>query len=112
MIGNNCSSISLAARAAGIRCGNNCESIMLTVLSDVRNVWVGDGCSYLLLRTSDALNSYINNIFIEPGIYGTSSSRLEITVSTWLEKVQKVGKNSSGDVKVYCEADLVPRTQS
>ena len=69
-----------------------------------------DGCSYNVIWNSDTTSSTVllKNININSGIVGTSSSYNMININTLNQdyKIQ-IAKNSNGELKIYCEADLI-----
>lgn len=94
VLGNVCSNNKFATTSAGD-----------IIASYFQNIEFGGGCSNLTLWCAQATSSskMVKNIKIAAGL---SSSVIEIPVIN-AQYVQTVAKNSSGEVKVYCEADLV-----
>ena len=96
-----------------VRLGNN-DKYVRSSASYVRNISIGEGCGYLMIAcadTSETSANYLRNIVIANGLSGTGTSTttsLRITIPDRnLAYETRVGKNSSGDLKIYCEADLV-----
>lgn len=94
VLGNVCSNNKFATTSAGD-----------VIASYFQNIEFGGRCSNLTLWCAQATSSskMVRNIKIAAGL---SSSAIEIPV-LGANYVQTVAKNSSGEVKVYCEADLV-----
>lgn len=74
-----------------------------------QNNHFGDGCKYIVLKgASDASNSQqLQNYNFARGIQGTSNDYLIIDGVRNLSYETKVAKNSRGELKIYCEADLI-----
>lgn len=94
VLGNLCSNNKFATTSAGDTIGNYFQ-----------NVVFGGGCKNLIFWCAQATSSsrMVRNIKIAAGL---SSSAVEIPVIA-ANYVQTVAKNSSDEIKVYCEADLV-----
>ena len=72
--------------------------------------YFGDGCSYNVIWNSDTTSSTVllKNININRGVVGTGSSYNMININTLNQDYEiQVAKNSKGEIKVYCEADLI-----
>lgn len=69
----------------------------------------GDDCQYIVLKgAGDAsISQQLQNYNFARGIQGTSSNYLIIDGVRNLSYETKVAKNSSGELKIYCEADLI-----
>ena len=69
----------------------------------------GDGCQYIVLKGAvDASSSkHLQNYNFSQGVQGTPSNYLNIDGVHNLSYETKVAKNSSGELKIYCEADLI-----
>ena len=105
--GNNCYSNSF---------GNNCNDIKFassTSESTKYNYYqynhFGDGCKYLLFKGAETASSssQVQNYNFAQGLQGTSSAYIEIDGVRSRAYETKVAKNSTGEVKTYCEADLI-----
>ena len=108
-------------------CGNNCENNTFG-----NNCWYNsfrvsasptaalkdfayynhfdDGCSYNVIWNSDTTSSSVllKNINVNRGVVGTSSSYNMININTLNQDYEiQVAKNSKGEIKIYCEADLI-----
>ena len=69
-----------------------------------------DGCSFnIIWNATTTSSSYkLQNININRGTSGTSSSYNIINIDTLNQDYEiQVAKNSSGEIKIYCEADLI-----
>ena len=69
-----------------------------------------DGCSYNVIWNSDTTSSSVllKNINVNRGVVGTSSSYNYINIDILNQDYEiRVAKNSAGEIKVYCEADLI-----
>ena len=114
--GNNCYSNSFGNNFYYNSFGNNCGSIMFasdssasTKYNYYQNNHFGDGCQYIVLKgAGDAsFSKLLQNYNFAQGVQGTSSNYLIIDGVRNLSYETKVAKNSSGELKIYCEADLV-----
>ena len=84
-------------------------------LTFITNISLGNGCSYLLFYPNSNLgtiadDNMITNITVTKGVKGKSSSNglltLEIPVTN-NEYELKIARNVNGDIKMYCEANLI-----
>ena len=69
-----------------------------------------DGCSYNTLHGEDGSKTGgFCNLHVVRGVCGTNSNPnyINVAVSENTTYEIKVAKNSNGDIKVYCEADLI-----
>ena len=85
------------------------DSSASTKYNYYQNNHFGDGCKYIVLKgAGDASNSkQLQNYNFAKGLQGTSSNYLNIDGVRNLSYETKVAKNSTGELKIYCEADLV-----
>ena len=85
------------------------DSSASTKYNYYQNNHFGDGCRYIVLKgAGDASDSQqLQNYNFAQGIRGTSSNYLIIDGVRNLSYETKVAKNSSGELKIYCEADLI-----
>ena len=69
----------------------------------------GDGCQYILFKGAETASSsaQVQNYNFAQGVQGTSSAYLTIDGVRSRAYETKVAKNSSGELKIYCEADLI-----
>jgi hypothetical protein len=79
----------------------------------VRNVSLNGECQYLLFHTNKS--GVVQNIVVSKGVKGNELNEpggsilllpIEIPV-TDNEYELKIARNSYGDIKMYCEADLI-----
>ena len=105
--GNDCSSNTF---------GNYCHSIKLATSSSATTKYnyynqnhFGDGCQYILFKGAEtaSLSAQVQNYNFAQGVQGTSSAYLTIDGVRSRAYETKVAKNSSGVLKIYCEADLI-----
>ena len=84
-------------------------------LDFISNISLGNGCRYLLFYPNLNLGTIgddnaIKNITVTKGVNGNFGSNglltLEIPVTN-NEYELKIARNSNGDIKMYCEADLI-----
>ena len=134
IFGNSCNFNSFGNSCESNRFGNSCSyngfyvgssytinnqvnggySVNSEKLNYVRNITISEGCAHLLIYTTITTNStnYVQNITITKGIkYTTFDGRiypLEILIPDVNNEYEiKVAKNTSGELKIYCEADLI-----
>ena len=69
----------------------------------------GDGCQYILFTGAEDASSVaqVQNYNFAQGLQGTSSAYLNVGGVRNRAYETKVAKNSAGELKIYCEADLV-----
>lgn len=89
------------------RFGNDCRYIEFSNTdSNFNHIEFDDGCKYLKIVPEELDN--INNYHFTRSVNGIAyNSLLEITVEEDRDYETKVAKNSNGEIKMYCEADLV-----
>lgn len=96
--------------------GSGCYGIQSSYSSDSTDQFnyyqynhFGDGCKYILLRGIETASStsQIQNYNFAQGLQGTSSQYLAIDGVRNRAYETKVAKKSNGELKIYCEADLV-----
>ena len=93
-----------------IKYNNNC-------LNFITSVYIGNNCNKLLFYTDNNINydNKIQNLTVVKGNFKPTdkdSNDKEIPVMIKLDVINndyelKIAKNSSGDIKIYCEADLI-----
>ena len=86
------------------------NSTTATLLNYCRYNHFDDGCSYNIVynTTTTGSNNQLQNININRGVSGTYSKHNTISIDTLNANYKiQVAKNSSGDIKIYCEADLI-----
>ena len=69
----------------------------------------GDGCQYILFKGAETASpsAQVQNYNFAQGVQGTSKTYLTIDGVRGRDYETKVAKNSSGELKIYCEADLI-----
>ena len=98
--------------------GNHCreikfasDSAALTIYNYYQYNHFGDGCQYIVFQqntgTVESDPVYVQNYNFSQGLQGSSSGYLTIQGVRDRVYETKVAKNSSGEIKQYCEADLV-----
>ena len=97
--------------------GNECQYIKFTLdNSDAstkynyyRHNHFGDGCQYILFKGTETASyeSEVQNYNFAQGLKGTEAAYLTIDGVRNLSYETKVAKNSIGELKIYCEADLI-----
>ena len=95
--------------------GNNCDNIKFAsdnpISTDTyyQNNHIGDGCKYILFTGTETASSgqQVQNYNFAQGLQGTSSAYLTIDGVRNRSFETKVAKNSDGELKIYCEADLI-----
>ena len=96
--------------------GNDCYSIKFASKSSeatrynyYRQNHFGAGCQYILFKGAETASSsaQVQNYNFAQGLQGTSSAYLTIDGVRSRAYETKVAKNSSGELKIYCEADLI-----
>ena len=94
--GNNCSFIKFAGSSSGS-----------STYSDYRYNHFGDGCQYIVFTGSGDTTSNVQNYNFAQGLQGTSDAYLTVDGVRNRSYETKVARNSAGELKIYCEADLV-----
>ena len=69
----------------------------------------GDGCQYILFKGAETASdsAQVQNYNFAQGVQGESNAYLTIDGVRSRAYETKVAKNSSGELKIYCEADLI-----
>ena len=114
--GNSCRSNIFGDYCSSNTFGNNCETIEFASTSDAITKYnyykqnhFGDGCKYIVFKGAETASSsaQVQNYNFAQGVQGTSSAYLTIDGVRSRAYETKVAKNSSGELKIYCEADLI-----
>ena len=114
--GNDCNSNSFGNYCNSNSFGNYCNYIKFatsssatTEYSHYRQNHFGDGCQYILFKGAETASpsAQVQNYNFAQGLQGTSSAYLTIDGVRSRAYETKVAKNSSGELKIYCEADLI-----
>ena len=96
--------------------GNYCRNIKFSSSSSATTKYnyyrynhFGDGCQYILLKGAEtaSYSAEVKNYNFAQGLQGTSRAHLTIDGVRSRAYETKVAKNSSGELKIYCEADLI-----
>ena len=106
--GNNCYSNTFGNSCKNIKFASDSSSAA-TKYNYYQYNHFGDGCAYILFKGADTASSsnQVQNYNFSQGLQGTSSAYLAIDGKRNLAYETKVAKNSNGELKVYCEADLI-----
>lgn len=117
IFGNDCTGNTFGDNCAYSTFGNNCQYIKFA--SDkyyasakytfYRNNHFGDGCQHILFKGAETASYYaqVQNYNFAQGLKGTEAAYLTIDGVRNRAYETKVAKNSNGELKIYCEADLV-----
>ena len=116
--GENCHSNSFGNNCDYNSFGNDCHYNSFRVNADkaatlkdfILHNHLGDGCHYNVIWNSDTTSSSIQlkNINVNKGVVGTSDSYNMININVLSQDYEiQVAKNSKGEIKIYCEADLI-----
>ena len=96
--------------------GNNCQYIKFasdssstTKYNYYQNNHFGDGCQYILFKGTETASyeSEVQNYNFAQGLKGTEAAYLTIDGVCNRVYETKVAKNSTGELKIYCDADLI-----
>ena len=96
--------------------GNNCQYIKFasdssstTKYNYYQNNHFGDGCQYILFKGTETASyeSEVQNYNFAQGLKGTEAAYLTIDGVRNRVYETKVAKNSTGELKIYCDADLI-----
>lgn len=116
ILGSNCKNINLGYHCSYSTFGNNCRVIIFSSDSSKSTIYqyyqynhFGDGCQYILFKGAEtsSSNAQVQNYNFAQGLQGTSSAYLTVDGIRNRAYETKVAKNSAGELKIYCEADLV-----
>lgn len=116
--GNDCHSNSFGNNCTGNSFGNDCiynsfrssASTTASLKSYCSHNHFDDGCSYNVIWNSNTTGpaNALQNININRGVSGTYSNYNFINIDTLNAGYEiQVAKNSKGEIKIYCEADLI-----
>lgn len=114
--GNNCLFNSIGYNCCYNSFGNDCYYIKFTDNSSTSDNYryykynhFGDGCQYIVFRGAEEASSaaQVQNYNFAQGLQGTSSEYLTVDGVRNRSYETKVARNSAGELKIYCEADLV-----
>ena len=116
ILGNSCSYNTFGGYCSYNTFRNNCQYIKFSSDGSAskryryyRNNHFGDGCQYILFKGTEPPSSdaQVQNYNFAQGLQGTSSAYLTVDGVRNRAYETKVAKNSAGELKIYCEADLV-----
>ena len=115
--GSDSSFNSLGYDCYGNSFGNHCQKIKFasnsnsasTKYSFYRQNHFGDGCQCIVFTGAETASSsaQVQNYNFAQGLQGTSSAYLTIDGVRNRSFETKVAKKSNGELKIYCEADLI-----
>ena len=114
--GSNCGGNNFGISCTGSRFGSNCNYIIFasdrsssTKYEYYRNNQFGDGCNYIVFTGAGKASSYdqVQNYNFAQGLQGTYSAYLIVDGVRGRVFETKVALNSNGELKIYCEADLI-----
>lgn len=114
--GNDCEYNTLGNNCLSNTFGNDCwhinfasNSLASTKYKYYLNNNFGDGCRYIVFtgKESASSNARVQNYNFAQGLQGTSDAYLTVDGVRGRTYETKVAKNSAGELKIYCEADLV-----
>ena len=94
--------------------GNKCNYIKFasdksssTKYDHYQNNHFGDGCEYIVFMGTETSSTYVQNYNFAQGLQGTFSAYLTVDGVRGRAFETKVAQNSIGELKIYCEADLI-----
>ena len=114
--GNDCTENTFGDYCYNNTFGNNCLYIKFASDKDAaakynyyQNNHFGEGCQYILFKGAETASSFVQvqNYNFAQALKGTPSQYLAIDGVRKRAYETKVAKNSKGELKIYCEADLV-----
>lgn len=114
--GNHCGENSFGDHCWDNSFGNDCVGIKFasdknatTKYSYYQKNHFGDGCQYILFTGTETASdsAQVQNYNFAQGLQGTKDTYLTIDGVRNRTFETKVAKNSNGDLKIYCEADLI-----
>ena len=114
--GNDCYSNTFGNACYSNTFGNYCNYIKFAISSSAttkynyyRHNHFGDGCQYILFKGAETASdsAQVQNYNFAQGLQGESNVYLTIDGVRSRAYETKVAKNSSGELKIYCEADLI-----
>ena len=114
-LGSDCRSNSFGSGCRSNSLGNSCYYILFASSSSAttkykyyQNNYFGDGCKYILFKGAETASSsaQVQNYSFAQGLKGTSRAYLAIDGVRGRAYETNVAKNSSGELKIYCETDL------
>lgn len=116
ILGNNCKYNILGYDCSYNTFGSNCQYIKFSMDSSASTIYnyykynhFGNGCQYILFKGAESASSsnQVQNYNFAQGLQGTSDAYLTVDGVRNRSYETKVARNSAGELKIYCEADLV-----
>ena len=116
ILGSDCKYNNLGYHCSYNTFGDNCRLIKFLSDSSESTIYYyyqynhfGDGCQYILFKGTETSsnNAQVQNYNFAQGLQGTSDAYLTVDGVRNRSYETKVAKNSAGELKIYCEADLV-----
>ena len=116
IFGNHCIFNAIFVECSYNNFGNKCQYIKFSEDSSAssghnfyRHNHFGDGCQYIVFKGAAGASSaaQVQNYNFAQGLQGTSDAYLTVDGIRNRSYETKVAKNSAGELKIYCEADLV-----
>ena len=114
--GNDCTNNIFSDYCTNNSFGNGCKNINFasdskagTLYNYYQNNHFGDGCKCILFKGEEtaSFSKNVKNYNFAQGLQGTPSAYLTVDGVRNREYETKVAKNSAGELKIYCEADLI-----
>lgn len=108
-----CLRITISSGCASILFGNSSEPSEGGLFC--KDITIDEGCQHIRLynTSSPSASNYLQNIYIAQGVSGTSSSYFEIsTIARNLSYRTTVGRDSSGNIRIYNEDDPASASQA
>ena len=115
-LGSNCQSNTFGNECRGNTFGNNCQYIKFASDKDVTTKYnfyqsnhFVDSCQYILFKGTEtaSASTQVQNYNFAQGLKGTEAVYLTIDGVRNRAFETKVARNSTGELKIYCEADLI-----
>ena len=116
IFGNHCIFNAIFVECSYNNFGNKCQYIKFSEDSSAssghnfyRHNHFGDGCQYIVFKGAAGASSaaQVQNYNFAKGLQGTSDAYLTVDGVRNRSYETKVARNSAGELKIYCEADLV-----
>ena len=113
--GNGCQNNTFSENCVENTLGSGCQNIKFAPDSSAqmknyyRNNHFGDGCMYIVFKGTEkaTYSAQMQNYNFAQGLQGTSGTYLTIDGVRNRAFETKVAQNSNGELKIYCEADLI-----
>ena len=114
--GNKCSINTFGEHCDSNTFGNNCSDIKFTSDKEAttkytyyQNNHFGNGCKYIVFTGTETASSsaQVQNYNFAQGLQGTADAYLTVDGVRNRAYETKVAQNTNGELKIYCEADLI-----